>query len=84
MLEIGYGLCHNILVMESSLPSFDITSLLSAGFYVLLIGYVIFCFILYYHWQSYSVNAKVTLQTYFAFFVISLPLLVIMATTLFL
>lgn len=70
--------------MESPLSSLNITTLLTASFYLLLIGYVIFSVILYYHWQSYSVNAKVTLQTYFAFFVISLPLLVIMATTLFL
>lgn len=67
-----------------SLPTFDITPLLTAGFYLLLISYMIFSVILHYHWQNYSVNARVTLQTYFAFFTISLPLLVIMATTLFL
>lgn len=70
--------------MESPLPTFDITTLLTASFYLLIIGYVVFSIILYYHWQNYSVNARVTLQTYFAFFVISLPLLVIMTTTLFL
>ncbi|MFN3187993.1 MAG: hypothetical protein ACK42D_00385 [Candidatus Paceibacteria bacterium] len=70
--------------MESPFPTFDVTFILSLGFYLLLISYVIFSVILYYHWQSYSVSARVTLQTYFAFFVISLPLLVIMATTLFL
>lgn len=70
--------------MESPFPTFDLTILLTIGFYLLLIGYVLFSVILYYHWHNYSVNARVSLQTYFAFFVISLPLLVIMATTLFL
>jgi len=70
--------------MDSPLPTFDLTTILSLAFYLLLICYVIFSVILYYHWQSYSVSARVTLQTYFSFFVISIPLLVIMAVILFL
>lgn len=82
-MEIVCEVCDNILVMESSLPNFDITPILTAGFYLLLISYVIFSVILYYHWNNYSVNDKVSLQTYLAFFVISLPLLAIMAMSLF-
>lgn len=59
---------------------FNLTSALTLVFYVLLISYLIFSAILYYHWQNYSINTRVTLQTYFAFFVVTLPLLVIMAT----
>jgi len=72
--------------MENPLPIplFNLTTVLTLVFYVLLISYLIFSTILYYHWQNYSVSARVTYQTYFAFFVISIPLLVIMAGTLFL
>lgn len=70
--------------MESPIPTFDLTTILLFVFYILLIGYVIFSVILYYHWQSYSVNARVALQTYYAFFAITIPLVVIMASTLFL
>ncbi len=46
--------------------------------YVLLIIYVIFTVILYYHWENYSMSKSVTAQTYVAYFVTTLPLLAIM------
>jgi hypothetical protein len=46
--------------------------------------YAIFSAILFYHWQNYSMSAAVTVQTYIAFAVFSLPLLAIMAGIAFL
>ncbi|PJC56425.1 hypothetical protein CO026_00395 [Candidatus Kaiserbacteria bacterium CG_4_9_14_0_2_um_filter_41_32] len=49
------------------------------AFYLLIITYVVFTTILYYHWQNYSMSQAATRSTYLAFFVISLPLLIIMS-----
>jgi hypothetical protein len=51
-------------------------------FYILVIAYVIFTVVFYYHWQNYSVDKKATLQTYLAYFVITLPLLAIMGLSM--
>lgn len=51
-------------------------------FYILVIAYVIFTVVFYYHWQNYSVDKKATLQTYLAYFVITLPLLSIMGLSM--
>ena len=47
-------------------------------FLVALIIYVVFTIIFYYHWQNYSVDKSATLQTYFAYFIITVPLLALM------
>ena len=52
------------------------------SFYVLLISYIIFTTIFYYHWQSYSTSSTASLQTYAAYFMISLPLVLIMGISL--
>jgi len=51
-------------------------------FYILVIAYAIFTVVFYYHWQNYSVDKKATLQTYLAYFVITLPLLSIMGLSM--
>ncbi len=47
-------------------------------FLVSVIIYVIFTIIFYYHWQNYSVDKTATIQTYFAYFMITVPLLALM------
>jgi hypothetical protein len=66
------------------MEAFSITPLLQIGFYLTAIGYAVFIAILFYHWQNYSMSNAVTLQTYIAFAVFSLPLLAIMAAIAFL
>ena len=53
-------------------------AIVQVTFLILLIIYVVFTVIFYYHWQSYSMDKKATLQTYLAYFVITVPLLAIM------
>ena len=70
-------------------PSFPLTAhinvgpLLQAGFYLTLIIFMIFTAILLYHWQSYSSSKAVTAQTYLLYGVLSVPLLITMATVAF-
>ena len=47
-------------------------------FLVSVIIYVIFTIIFYYHWQNYSIDKTATIQTYFAYFMITVPLLALM------
>jgi hypothetical protein len=63
--------------------TFSITPFFLLIFYVLLIIYLIFSVIFYYHWQSYATDQKVTTQTYIAYAIVSLPLLIIMGLSLF-
>jgi hypothetical protein len=58
---------------------FDVTPFLQIGFYLIAILYAIFTSILFYHWQSYSMSKAVTVQTYIAYGVVTIPLLGIMA-----
>ncbi|MES2749695.1 MAG: hypothetical protein V4606_04865 [Patescibacteria group bacterium] len=58
-----------------SLPLDLITNVI---FLVAVIIYVIFTIVFYYHWQNYSVEKSATIQTYLAYFVITLPLLALM------
>lgn len=51
-------------------------------FYVFLIIYSVFTIIFYYHWQNYSMNKGATVTTFFAYFGITVPLLVLMGFTL--
>ncbi len=66
------------------MEALSITPFLQLGFYLVAIVYAVFTAILFYHWQNYSMSAAVTLQTYIAFAVCSLPLLGIMAAVAFL
>ncbi len=58
---------------------FDLTPFLKIGFYLTLIFYVIFSVIVIYHWENYATSRVATLQTYIAYGLVTLPLLLIMA-----
>lgn len=69
--------------MENIAPfTLPLAALAHIAFYLLLITYVIFTVVFYYHWQNYSIDKKATLQTYLAFFVITMPLLAIMGLSI--
>jgi hypothetical protein len=59
--------------------SIPLATLVPISFYLILIGYAIFVIVLYYHWQNYSLEPKATRLTYLSFFIVSIPLLLIMA-----
>ena len=63
-----------------NLPSFSLplATIAHVAFYLLVIVYVIFTIIFYYHWENYSVDKRATLQTYLAYFIITIPLIAIM------
>jgi hypothetical protein len=67
-----------------NIPAFTLplSMLAHIAFYLLVIVYVIFTVVFYYHWQSYSMDRKATLQTYLAYFVITVPLLAIMGLSI--
>ncbi|MEN9920512.1 MAG: hypothetical protein RL538_405 [Candidatus Parcubacteria bacterium] len=58
-----------------ALPGADIVTLL---FYLILGFYAIFTGILYYHWNAYSSDKKVTFATYVAYLAITIPLIMVM------
>ncbi len=66
------------------METFSVVPFLQIGFYVVAIVYAIFSAVLFYHWQSYSMSSTVTMQTYLAYALCSLPLLAIMAVIAFL
>ena len=67
-----------------NIPSFSIPLdlITTVIFYVMVIIYMIFTIIFYYHWQNYSVEKSATMQTYLAYFVITLPLLALMGLSI--
>lgn len=69
--------------METAI-TVPIDTLLTLTWYFTLIIYIVFCLIFHYHWQAYSLSAKVTLQTYIAFFATSIPLLLMAASAVYL
>ena len=58
------------------MPLSDIVLLV---FYIVLLGYIIYSVILYYHWQQYSTNAAVTWTTLVIYAVTTLPLILLMS-----
>lgn len=56
-----------------------ITPFLQIGFYLTLIMYAIFTAVLIYHWENYSTSRAATLETYLAYGLVSLPLLLVMS-----
>lgn len=62
-------------------PLFTIHMALPFVFYFLVGFYAIFTAILYYHWSSYSDDLKVATATYVAYLAITLPLVIVMATS---
>jgi hypothetical protein len=63
------------------LPSGDLVTLV---FYLVIAFYAIFTGILYYHWNAYSSDKKVSFITYVVYLVITLPLITMMAGSSFL
>lgn len=45
------------------------------GFYILAAAYIIFTIVMYYHWNEYSVDARVTSITLITYFVTTVPLI---------
>jgi len=62
--------------------AFTLHSGLLLSLYVIAGVYVIFSAILYYHWQTYSTDERMTRITLISFFVTTFPLLLIMALIL--
>ncbi|MBY0537974.1 hypothetical protein K2P47_01095 [Patescibacteria group bacterium] len=67
-----------------NIPAFTLplSTIAHITFYLIVIAYVIFTVVFYYHWQNYSIDRKATLQTYLAYFVITLPLLAIIGLSI--
>lgn len=57
-------------------------SVIEIVFYALIVFYVIFTAILYYHWTTYAANKIVSSVTLLAFLVSTVPLLLIMGSML--
>ena len=49
-------------------------------FLVIVFFYAIFTGVFYYHWNAYAMGGKVISLTYLIYFVLTVPLLAIMAT----
>lgn len=48
-------------------------------FFLIIIGYVIYSIILYYHWKSYSTDIRITSMTLITYFSTTIPLVIIAA-----
>lgn len=55
------------------LQSFPLYNLLSLGFFLTLGMYALFSFIMYYHWNEYSVEPKMTDITLAVYLISTLP-----------
>lgn len=64
--------------MDSLYLNMTILPFLKIGFYLILMFYVVFTSILYYHWREYSVDGKITRITMIFYFSTTLPLLTAM------
>lgn len=64
---------------ELSIP---IETVMLLSFYIVLGIYAIFSAILYYHWQTYATDAKVSGLTLTLFFILTVPFLVVMGIML--
>jgi hypothetical protein len=72
-----------------SLPDISLMPALPAGdivtfvFYIVLAFYAIFTGILYYHWSTYTSDVAVATMTYIVYFVITIPLMIVIASSAF-
>lgn len=62
------------------LPTGDMVTFL---FYIILAFYAIFTGILYYHWSTYTNDIAVATVTYVVYFGITIPLMIVIATSAF-
>ena len=60
------------------LQTLPLQNLLTLGFLLTLGLYAVFSFIMYYHWNEYSVEPKITSLTLFLYFISTVPLLLIL------
>ena len=63
-------------------PTFSLHSTLLLAMYLTIGTYVIFSAVLYYHWNTYSTDERVSRLTLITFFVSTFPLLLTMALIL--
>lgn len=71
----------------SDINQFDIAvipidTVVMLSFYVVTGLYVLFTAVFYYHWKTYSTDAKVTNLTYLLYVITTLPILIVMGTLL--
>jgi hypothetical protein len=64
-------------------PILPVGDLLTLVFYITIAAYAIFTVVLYYHWNAYASDKKVTTVTYLVYFVMTIPLVLTMATSAF-
>lgn len=60
--------------------SFSLHNLIGISFYAILLFYAVFTAIFFYHWRTYATSVSVTNTTLVVYFVITLPLLVLMGS----
>ncbi len=64
---------------QLSTLNLPLNTLVMFGLYFILGAYAIFSAILYYHWQAYGTDTKVTGLTLILYFSSTIPLLIIMS-----
>ena len=62
----------------STTLSLPLDAVATLGFYLVAGSFCIFSAILYYHWQEYSSDVKMTSRTLLLYFGTSIPLLILM------
>jgi hypothetical protein len=62
----------------------DLPTLMTLGFYLLALLYVIFSVIFYYHWMQYAVDKRVRSVSLSLYIFTTLPLITIMGLMIFL
>ncbi|MCB9810783.1 MAG: hypothetical protein H6779_01220 [Candidatus Nomurabacteria bacterium] len=68
-------------MIDTSLATLPLHTIITTSFYLVLITYIVFTAILYYHWNEYSVEPTVTRTTYVFYFASTLPLILILSIT---
>lgn len=61
----------------------DVATLMTLGFYIVSLVYVIFTVVLYYHWMEYAVEQRVRTLSLAIYFIVTLPLLGLMGAMIF-
>lgn len=68
--------------MENILHALPIKTIVTVGFYLFAIIYIVYSVIFYYHWQNYSMSKAAATATYIAYFSLTLSLLALMGISL--
>lgn len=64
---------------EINVASIPLHDLVLFVFYLVLAAYAVFTAVFYYHWQTYGTDTKVTNYTLISYFLLTLPLLLVMS-----